>query len=80
MPGSLEERYIRLEGEPDHHVFQILHDLSTVMSGKNLQVPFGRTPAGIYVSITVESQGCWKSAISVLSSDQSVVWGNTVTL
>ncbi|KAG2092405.1 CHAT domain-containing protein [Suillus cothurnatus] len=64
MPGSLEERYIRLE----------------VMSGKNLQVLFGCIPAGIYVSITVESRGCWKSAISVLSSDQSVVWGNTVTL
>ncbi|KAG2133508.1 CHAT domain-containing protein [Suillus cothurnatus] len=64
MPGSLEERYIRLE----------------VMSGKNLQVPSGRIPAGIYVSITVDSRGCWKSAISVLSSDQSVVWGNTVTL
>ncbi|KAG2092413.1 hypothetical protein BD769DRAFT_1395464 [Suillus cothurnatus] len=50
------------------------------MSGKNLQVPSGRIPAGVYISITVESRGCWKSAISVLSSDRSVVWGNTVTL
>ncbi|KAG2133464.1 CHAT domain-containing protein [Suillus cothurnatus] len=64
MPGSLEERYIRLE----------------VMSGRNLQVPSGRMPAGVYVSIIVDSWGCWKSAISVLSSDKSVVWGNTVTL
>ncbi|KAG2108772.1 CHAT domain-containing protein [Suillus cothurnatus] len=64
MPGSLEERYIRLE----------------VMSGKNLQVPSWRIPAGISISIIVDSQGCWKSVISVLSSNQSVVWGNTVTL
>ncbi|KAG2092419.1 hypothetical protein BD769DRAFT_1781444 [Suillus cothurnatus] len=64
MPGSLEEQYIRLE----------------VMSGKNLQVPSWCMPAGISVSIIVDSQGCWKSATSVLSSNQSVVWGNTVTL
>ncbi|KAG2108771.1 hypothetical protein BD769DRAFT_1643001 [Suillus cothurnatus] len=64
MPASLEERYIRLE----------------VMSGKNLQVPSWRMPAGISISIIVDSQGCWKSVISVLSSNQSVVWGDTVTL
>ncbi|KAG2108805.1 hypothetical protein BD769DRAFT_1643010 [Suillus cothurnatus] len=64
MPGSLEEQYIRLE----------------VMSGKNLRVPSRRMPAGVYISMIVHSRGCWKSAISVLSSNQSVVWGNTVTL
>ncbi|KAG2034105.1 CHAT domain-containing protein [Suillus americanus] len=64
MPGNLEERYIRLE----------------VIIGKNLRVPSWRFPAGIYVSINVDSQKRWKSAISVLSSDESVAWGNTVTL
>ncbi|KAG1827899.1 CHAT domain-containing protein [Suillus variegatus] len=64
MPGSSERQYIRLE----------------VISGKNLQVPSERIPAGIYVSINVDSRRRWKSAISVLSSDESVAWGDTVTL
>jgi len=64
MPSSSQSRYIRLE----------------VISGKNLQVPSWRFPAGIYVSINVDSRRCWKSATSVLSSDESVAWGNTVTL
>ncbi|KAG1897262.1 CHAT domain-containing protein [Suillus fuscotomentosus] len=64
MPGSSESRYIRLE----------------VISGKNLRVPSWRIPAGIYVSINVDSRRRWKSAISVLSSDELVAWGNTVTL
>ncbi|KAG2099289.1 CHAT domain-containing protein [Suillus discolor] len=64
MPGSSEGRYIRLE----------------VISGKNLQVPSERVPAGIYVSINVDSRRRWKSAISVLLSDESVAWGDTVTL
>ncbi|KAG2139825.1 CHAT domain-containing protein [Suillus bovinus] len=64
MSGSSETRYIRLE----------------VISGKNLQVPSGRIPAGIYISVKVDSRRCWKSAISVLSSGESVAWGNTVTL
>ncbi|KAG1854982.1 CHAT domain-containing protein [Suillus subalutaceus] len=64
MPGSLESRYVRLE----------------VISGKNLQVPSERIPAGIYISVNVDSQRRWKSAISVLSSDRSVVWSDTVTL
>ncbi|KAG2094853.1 CHAT domain-containing protein [Suillus discolor] len=51
-----------------------------VISGKNLQVPSWRIPAGIYVSINVDSRRRWKSAISVLSSDESVAWGDTVTL
>ncbi|KAG1873970.1 hypothetical protein F4604DRAFT_1955568 [Suillus subluteus] len=45
-----------------------------------LRVPSERTPAGIYVSINVDSSRYWKSAISVLSSDESVAWGDTVTL
>ncbi|KAG1893578.1 uncharacterized protein F5891DRAFT_1258641 [Suillus fuscotomentosus] len=53
---------------------------SRFISGKNLQVPSWRIPAGIYVSINVDSRRRWKSAISVLSSDESVAWGDTVTL
>ncbi|KAG2099251.1 CHAT domain-containing protein [Suillus discolor] len=58
----------------------MFRDLSTVISGKNLRVPSWRIPAGIYVSINVDSRRRWKSAISVLSSDESVAWGDTVTL
>ncbi|KAG1766888.1 CHAT domain-containing protein [Suillus placidus] len=61
---SLRERYIRLE----------------VLSGKDLKVPSQRIPAGIYISINVDSRRCWKSAISVLSSEESAVWADTVTL
>ncbi|KAG1873525.1 hypothetical protein DFJ58DRAFT_741410 [Suillus subalutaceus] len=64
MPGSLEERYIRLE----------------VVSGQNLQVPSQRIPAGIYISINIDSRRRWKTAIKVLSSHQYVAWGNIVTL
>ncbi|KAG2335548.1 hypothetical protein BDR05DRAFT_971623 [Suillus weaverae] len=64
MPGSSESLFIRLE----------------VINGKNLRLPSGRIPAGIYVSINVDSRRRWKSAISVLSSDESVAWGNVVTL
>ncbi|KAG1717531.1 CHAT domain-containing protein, partial [Suillus lakei] len=64
MPGSLEGRYIRLE----------------VISGHNLKVPSRRIPAGIYISINVESRRCWKSATRSLSSEKSVAWGDTVTL
>ncbi|KAG1790402.1 CHAT domain-containing protein [Suillus plorans] len=64
MPRRSKRRYIRLE----------------VISGKNLQVPSERIPAGIYVSINVDSKRRWKSAISVLSSDGSIAWGNTITL
>ncbi|KAG1744322.1 CHAT domain-containing protein [Suillus occidentalis] len=64
MSGSSENRCIRLE----------------VISGKNLKVPSWREPAGIYVPINVDSQRRWKSAIGVLSSEESVVWGDTVTL
>ncbi|KAG2040975.1 hypothetical protein BDR03DRAFT_947828 [Suillus americanus] len=64
MPASSESQYIRLE----------------VISGKNLQVPSERIPAGIYVSIDIDSHKRWKSAIKILSSEDSVVWGDTVTL
>ncbi|KAG1775459.1 CHAT domain-containing protein [Suillus placidus] len=39
-----------------------------------------RIPAGIYISIDVGSRRRWKSAISVLSSEESVAWCDTVTL
>ncbi|KAG2159229.1 CHAT domain-containing protein [Suillus bovinus] len=51
-----------------------------VIGGKKINVPSGRTPAGIYVSVNIDSKRCWKSAIGVLSSDSFVVWGDTVTL
>ncbi|KAG1869918.1 CHAT domain-containing protein [Suillus subluteus] len=64
MPGTLEGRYIRLE----------------VISGKNLKVPSERIPAGIYVSINLESGRRWKSAIGILSSDESTMWRDTANL
>ncbi|KAG1747311.1 CHAT domain-containing protein [Suillus lakei] len=64
MPSSLEGQYIRLE----------------VISGKNLQVPSERVPAGIYVFINVNSRRHWKSTIRVLLSDESIAWGDTATL
>ncbi|KIK40192.1 hypothetical protein CY34DRAFT_283651 [Suillus luteus UH-Slu-Lm8-n1] len=51
-----------------------------IISAKNLQVPLDRIPAGIFISINVDSQRHWKSTIGVLSSEESVVWGETVTL
>ncbi|KAG2335496.1 TPR-like protein, partial [Suillus weaverae] len=61
---SLREQYIRLE----------------VLSGKDLKVPSERIPAGICVFINVNSRRHWKSAISVLSSQESAAWADTVTL
>ncbi|KAG0704924.1 hypothetical protein DFH29DRAFT_1067749 [Suillus ampliporus] len=55
MPGSLYGQSIRLE----------------VISGQNIKVPSERIPAGIYVSIKFGSTRLWKSAIRVLSSDES---------
>ncbi|KAG1776387.1 CHAT domain-containing protein [Suillus placidus] len=54
--------------------------LSTVVSGKDLKVPSERIPAGIYISINIDSRRRWKSAISVLSSEESAAWADTVTL
>ncbi|KAG1873965.1 hypothetical protein F4604DRAFT_1925531 [Suillus subluteus] len=64
MPDSSETRYIKLE----------------LIDGYGLRGPSGRIPAGIYVSINVDSSRRWKSPIKGLSSDRSVVWGNAVTL
>jgi hypothetical protein len=86
MSGSSENRCIRLEGVPYiTFMFCLLiptnpHALSTVIRGKNLQVPSQRVPAGIYVSINVDSQRLWKSTTGVLSSENSVAWGDAVTL
>ncbi|KAG1720183.1 CHAT domain-containing protein [Suillus occidentalis] len=61
---SFASQYIRLE----------------IISAKNLQVPSKRIPAGIYIYINIDSRRHWRSAIKDLSSDKSVVWGDTVTL
>jgi hypothetical protein len=81
--GSSASQYMRVESRSLLIILFPVHDphaLSTVIGGKNLNVPSQRMPAGIYVSINVDSQKRWKSAIAVLSSDESVIWGNTVTL
>ncbi|KAG1897222.1 uncharacterized protein F5891DRAFT_1192162 [Suillus fuscotomentosus] len=62
------------------YLFHHLPTLPTVLSGKNIQVPSERIPAGIYISINVDSSRHWKSVISVLSSDRSVMWTNSVAL
>ncbi|KAG1758634.1 CHAT domain-containing protein [Suillus occidentalis] len=62
--GNSPSQYIRVE----------------IISATNLHVPSGRIPAGIFISINVDSQRHWKSTIGVLSSEKSVVWGDTVTL
>ncbi|KAG2364141.1 CHAT domain-containing protein [Suillus spraguei] len=64
MPSDLEEQYIRLE----------------IISGTNIQVPSERMPAGIFVCINFNPRLRWKSSISLLSSRNSVVWGDTMTL
>ncbi|KAG1850199.1 CHAT domain-containing protein [Suillus subalutaceus] len=51
-----------------------------VISGKNLKVPSERIPAGIYIFFNVEQRGRWKSTIGIPSSDESMTWGETVTL
>ncbi|KAG1774789.1 CHAT domain-containing protein [Suillus placidus] len=61
---------------PFHHPYA----LSTVLGGKDLKVPSWRIPAGICVFINVDSRRRWKSAISVLSSQESAAWGDNVTL
>ncbi|KAG2143668.1 CHAT domain-containing protein [Suillus clintonianus] len=64
MSDSAESQSIKLE----------------IIGGENLQVPSWRMPAGIYVSINVGLRRRWTSAIRVLSSDESVAWGDTMTL
>ncbi|KAG1731548.1 CHAT domain-containing protein [Suillus lakei] len=51
-----------------------------IISGNNLRVPSERIPAGICICINVKSQRRWKSATRSLSSEESVAWGDTVTL
>ncbi|KAG2341466.1 hypothetical protein BDR05DRAFT_440935, partial [Suillus weaverae] len=50
-----------------------------VIKGKNLRALSKRIPAGIFISIS-DSRRRWKSPISVLSSEESAAWGDTVTL
>ncbi|KAG1776505.1 hypothetical protein EV702DRAFT_1198204 [Suillus placidus] len=64
MSGSLEGRLIRLE----------------VISGRNIQGPAWRIPAGIFVSIKLDSSARWKSSIRVLSSDSAVAWDDTLII
>ncbi|KAG2100058.1 CHAT domain-containing protein [Suillus cothurnatus] len=64
MPSSSKNRFLKLE----------------VINGKNFRVHSDRIPAGIYVSIYTGWKRRWQSAIKVLSSDRSVVWGDSVTL
>ncbi|KAG2362773.1 CHAT domain-containing protein [Suillus spraguei] len=64
MSVSLQGRYIKLE----------------VIGAKNVRIPSWRVPAGIHISIIVDSTRRWKSAIGVLLSDESVAWDDTVTL
>ncbi|KAG1816836.1 CHAT domain-containing protein [Suillus subaureus] len=82
MPGSLETQYIRLEGESLHITFVSIpwSSLSIYSHQWKESSSCGRIPAGFYISINVNSCRRWKSAISVLSSDESVVWGDSVTL
>ncbi|KAG2352372.1 hypothetical protein BDR07DRAFT_873145 [Suillus spraguei] len=83
MPRSSEGRYIRLDGKYSilpSYLFPDPHALSTVICGQNIGVPSYRIPAGIYVSINVDSERRWTTATKVLSSEKSVVWGSTVTL
>ncbi|KAG1722799.1 hypothetical protein EDB19DRAFT_2043950 [Suillus lakei] len=51
-----------------------------IISGNNLRVPSERIPAGICICINVKSRRRWKSATRSLSSEESVAWGDTVTL
>ncbi|KAG2033439.1 CHAT domain-containing protein [Suillus americanus] len=65
MPGSWEGQYIRLE----------------LIRVNDLPLPSERIPAGFYVSINVDdSKKRWKSAVRVVSSDESEVLGDTVIL
>ncbi|KAG2339504.1 TPR-like protein [Suillus weaverae] len=61
MPGSLDGQSIRLE------LIRVNH----------LPVPSGREPAGIYVSIDIDSKRRWKSPVRVPSSDDSDMLGDT---
>ncbi|KAG2335373.1 hypothetical protein BDR05DRAFT_1006879 [Suillus weaverae] len=79
MSGSLESLYIVMMSPFMSPSYLILSNY-LVIGGKNIRVPPWRIPAGIYISINVDSWRRWKSAISVLSSDESAAWADTVTL
>ncbi|KAG1850115.1 CHAT domain-containing protein [Suillus tomentosus] len=82
-PISISNAACHLKASPSIlplYLFHHLPTLPTVLSGKNIQVPSERIPAGIYISINVDSSRRWKSVISVLSSDRSVMWTNSVAL
>ncbi|KAG1771926.1 CHAT domain-containing protein [Suillus placidus] len=64
MTGSLEDRYIKLE----------------FIRINYLPLPSERVPAGFLVSINVDSRRRWKSAVRVVSSDESKVLGDIVIL
>jgi hypothetical protein len=83
--SSSKGQFIRLEGRSLHITLVSLEScahlaLLTVISGKNIKVPSERIPAGIYISLHAGSKRRWKSTIGFLSSDESLVWADTVTL
>ncbi|KAG2348224.1 TPR-like protein [Suillus weaverae] len=59
---------------------RVVRRLIRLLTGKDLKVPSQRIPAGIYISTNVDSRRSWKSAISVLSSEESAAWADTMTL
>ncbi|KAG1775553.1 CHAT domain-containing protein [Suillus placidus] len=64
VPGSWEGQYIRLE----------------LISANHLPVPSRRTPAGIYVSIDIDSKRHWKSPVRAPLTDDSDMLGYIVIL
>jgi len=80
--SSWNGQFIRLEGRSLRItlIFLVLTALRTVISGKNIKVPSERIPAGIYISLHAGSNRRWKSTIGILLSDESLAWGDTVTL
>jgi len=78
--SSFSNEYIRLESRSLHIIFVDPYPVSTVISAKNLKVSSERISAGIYISIMVDSRRRWKSLIRGLSSKESAVWCDTVTL
>ncbi|KAG2094535.1 CHAT domain-containing protein [Suillus cothurnatus] len=64
MSGSLKGRSVRLE----------------LIRVNNLRLPSERIPAGFYVTIDADSKRRWKSAVRVVSSNESEVLGDIVIL
>jgi len=80
--SSSKGQFIRLEGRSPRItlIFLVLTALRTVISGKNIKVPSERIPAGIYISLHAGSKRRWKSTMGILSSEESLEWGDTVAL